>query len=207
MHALHGAVFSFPVRYTKNMISHIKGTVLHLEPGLVIVETSGIGYAVNVARDTASKLKVGSEVSFWTHHAVRETSQELFGFADRDELAFFEMLLDVPNIGPRSALAVLSLASPEILKKAISEENVTYLTKVSGIGKKTAERIVVTLKDKLGKDGISGGELGDDADVIEVLVSLGYSQTQARNAVKKIETEKTGASERVKEALKILGNR
>ncbi len=189
------------------MISHIKGVALHLEPGLVIVDVAGIGYSVNVARDTASKVKIGQEVSFWTHMAVRETSQELFGFADRDELAFFEMLLDVPGIGPRSALAVLSLAAPATLKKAIAEENVTYLTKVSGIGKKTAERIVVTLKDKLGRDGTIAGEIGGDADVLEVLVSLGYSQSEARKAVQKIDAEKIGASERVKEALKILGGR
>jgi Holliday junction DNA helicase RuvA len=189
------------------MISHIKGTALHLEPGLVIVDVSGVGYSVHVARDTASKMKIGGEASFWTYMAVRETSQELFGFADRDELAFFEMLLDVPGIGPRSALAVLSLAAPSTLKKAIAEENLSYLTKVSGIGKKTAERIVITLKDKLNKDGGIVGELGDDADVVEVLVSLGYGQSEARKAVQKIDVSKVGASQRVKEALKILGGR
>ncbi|GMU73820.1 MAG: Holliday junction ATP-dependent DNA helicase RuvA [Candidatus Campbellbacteria bacterium] len=188
------------------MISHIQGAALHTEPGLVVVEANGVGYAVHVARDTAAKVRIGDAVSLWTYLSVRENAMDLFGFSDRDELAFFEMLLSVPGIGPRSALAVLSLATPEVLKKAIAEENVTYLTKVSGIGKKTAERIVVTLKDRL--DGhVASGELGDDADVIEVLVSLGYSQAQARDAVKKIDTEKTGASERIKEALKILGSR
>lgn len=193
--------------YTEGMISHIKGTVLHTEPGVVIIDVGGVGYTVHVARDTASKIKIGATALFWTHMAVRETAMELFGFADRDELAFFEMLLGVPGIGPRSALAVLSLAKPEVLKKAVAEENITYLTKVSGIGKKTAERIIVTLKDKFTKDGGIAGELGDDADVVEVLVSLGYSQTQARDAVKKIDETKVGASERVKDALKILGGR
>ncbi|MCR4274659.1 MAG: Holliday junction branch migration protein RuvA [Candidatus Campbellbacteria bacterium] len=189
------------------MISHISGTALHTEPGLIVIDVAGIGYGVHVARDTASKIKIGDTISLWTHMAVRETSMDLFGFADRDELAFFEMLLAVPGIGPKSALAVLSLASAETLRRAIAEENITYLTKVSGIGKKTAERIVVTLKDRLGSRGEMGGELREDADVVEVLVSLGYSQTEARDAVKKIDVSKIGTNERIKEALKILGGR
>ena len=192
---------------TTHMISHISGKALHLEPGLVIIDVAGVGYTVHVIRDTTSKIKIGDTLSLWTYLAVRETSMDLFGFADRDEQAFFEMLLDVPGIGPKSALAVLSLASAETLRKAISEENITYLTKVSGIGKKTAERIVVTLKDKLGRSGEMGGDLREDADVIEVLVSLGYSQTEARDTVKKIDAAKVGTSERTKEALKILGSR
>ncbi len=185
------------------MIAHLSGTVLHLEPGLVIIGVGGVGYAVHTARDTATQMKLNAPVSLWTYHAVRENASELFGFADRDELALFELLLSVPSIGPRSALAVLSLATPDILKKAVAEENVTYLTKVSGIGKKTAERIVLTLKDKLGETG--GSALDGDADVMEVLVSLGYSQTEARKAVQKLDADVIGTSERTKEALKILG--
>lgn len=177
-----------------------------MEPGLVVVEANGVGYSVHVARDTAGKVRIGEQVSLWTYLSVRENAMDLFGFYDRDELAFFEMLLSVPGIGPRSALAVLSLATPEVLKRAIAEENVTYLTKVSGIGKKTAERIVVTLKDRLDGHDI-GASLGGDADVVEVLTSLGYSQHEARKAVQKIDESVTGTSERTKEALKILGGK
>jgi Holliday junction DNA helicase RuvA len=187
------------------MISHLSGTALHLEPGLVVIDAGGVGYAVSVARDTLAKVKIGDALSLWTYLAVRETSLDLFGFSNRDELDIFKMLLDVPGIGPRSALAVLSVATPDILTKAIAEENITYLTKVSGIGKKTAEKIVLTLKDRLDGHERGGTDLGGDADVVEVLVSLGYSQNQARDAVKKIDVATTGTSERVKEALKILG--
>lgn len=189
------------------MISQITGKISYIEPGLVVVDANGVGYAVNISKDAATSAKVGDTISFWTHLAVRETSMELFGFANREELSLFEMLNDVPGIGPRSALAILSMATTDTLKKAIAEENVTYLTKVSGIGKKTAEKIVVTLKDKLGKSGDTTGALSEDADVLEVLVSLGYSQSEARKAVQKIDENISGASERTKEALKILGAR
>lgn len=189
------------------MISQLTGTISHTEPGLIILQVGGVGYAINVAKDTGAGLHIDNTLTLWTHLAVRETSMELFGFGTRDELSLFEMLLVVPGIGPRSALAVLSLASADTLRKAISEENITYLTKVSGIGKKTAQRIVITLKDRLGSKGELSGELKEDADVIEVLVSLGYSQTEARDTVKKIDPTKNGTNERTKEALKILGSR
>jgi Holliday junction DNA helicase RuvA len=192
------------VVYTVYMISHITGVIIDYEPGFIVVETGGIGYGIRISREAGIGTSLGERVSLWTYMSVRENAQELFGFATLEEKAFFEMLLLVPSIGPRSALAVLSMAPVATLKKAIAEENITYLTKVSGIGKKTAEKIVVTLKDRLERD-TEGSDLGGDADVVEVLVSLGYSQQQARKTVQKIDVSITGTSERVKEALKILG--
>ncbi len=189
------------------MISQLTGAVTYTEPGMLVIQAGGVGYTVNIAKDTAVGCAIGDTLTLWTHLAVRETSMELFGFATRDELSLFETLLAVPGIGPRSALAVLSLATADTLRRAIQEENITYLTKVSGIGKKTAERIVVTLKDRLDRRGELSGELREDADVVEVLTSLGYSQTEARDTVKKIDPSKNGTSERTKEALKILGSR
>lgn len=193
------------------MIKHLSGTVLKKELGSVIVDVSGVGYCVHVSNATLSDIapETGSPVSLWTHLAVRETSMELFGFADREELSLFEMLIDVSGIGPRSALAILSLATVETLRTAIGAGDLAYLTKVSGIGKKTAEKIVLELRDKIGNVGATAPELKEDGDVIEVLMSLGYSRDDARDAVRKIPTttEAIGTSARVKEALRILGER
>lgn len=191
------------------MIRHLSGTVLKKELGSVIVDVSGVGYCVNVSSATLGDIapETGSPVSLWTHLAVRETSMELFGFTDRNELALFEMLIDVSGIGPRSALAILSLATVDTLRTAIGAGDITYLTKVSGIGKKTAEKIIVELRDKIGNVGATAPELKEDGDVIEVLMSLGYSREDARDVVRKVPAEAAGTSSRVKEALRLLGER
>ena len=188
------------------MISHLSGTVFEKEPGAVIVDVSGVGYRVHVSNATFAALPAesGAPVSLYTHMAVREDSQDLYGFADRDELSLFEMLLSVSGIGPKSALAVLSLAGTTTLRTAIAKNDVSYLTKVSGIGKKTAEKIILELKDKLGSFAGTGPELREDADVVEVLVSLGYSRDEAREVVKRLPEDASGTSSRVKEALKLL---
>ncbi len=185
------------------MIGYLKGSVIHREPGRVVLLAGNVGYLVAISNEAAKKTH--REIELWTYLAVRENAMELYGFADRDELALFELLLSVSGIGPKSALAILSLATPETLRKAIAQNDLSYLTKVSGIGKKTAEKILVELKDKIGSIAPGGEELSGDADVVEVLKSLGYSHHEARSAVQKIEGHITGTSERVKEALKILG--
>ncbi len=188
------------------MISHLRGTLFEKEIGAVIVDVGGVGYCVHVSNATFATLPVenGAEVSLYTHLAVREDSQDLYGFTDREEMSLFEMLLSVSGIGPKSALAILSLATTATLRTAIAQNDVSYLTKVSGIGKKTAEKIVVELKDKLGSYVGTGGELKGDADVVEVLMSLGYPRDEARNAVQKVTEDAVGTSARVKEALKVL---
>ncbi len=190
------------------MISHLKGTLFEKDFGVVIIDVGGVGYRVAVSSATFAALPMEHDapVSLYTYMAVRETSMELYGFADRDELSFFEMLIGVSGIGPKSALAILSLATATTLRTAISGNDVSYLTKVSGIGKKTAEKIILELKDKVGSHASSGPELKEDGDVIEVLVSLGYPRDDARDVLKKIPDSATGTSSRVKEALKILGN-
>lgn len=188
------------------MISHLAGTLFEKEIGAVIVDVGGVGYRVYVSNATFAALpaEAGSPVSLYTYMAVREDSQDLYGFFDRDEMSLFEMLLSVSGIGPKSALAILSLATTTTLRTAIVQNDVGYLTKVSGIGKKTAEKIIVELKDKLGSYVGVGPELREDADVVEVLVSLGYGRDEARGAVKKITGDAVGTSARVKEALKVL---
>jgi len=189
----------------KAMISHLSGTLIEKSPGTAIIDVSGVGYTIYLSSDTWSRLpKSGSEVSLWTHLAVRENSMDLYGFSNKEDLTMFELLIDVPGIGPKSALAVLSLASVETLTKSISSGDTTYLTRVSGIGKKSAEKIILELRDKLGSDE-DGTGLKEEADVVEALTSLGYTLRESRDILKNVPGDITGTSERVRAALKLLG--
>lgn len=188
------------------MIAHIKGNIISVSEKFIIIEVNSIGYKLFLSADTILKCEEEIEKSFWTYLAVRENSLDLYGFETKEENSFFESLLDVSGIGPKSALSILNVAPVETLKKAIATGDTSYLNKVSGIGKKTAEKIIIELRDKLqsykNEEGIKS--LRDEGDVIEALKSLGYSQTQARDAVKKIPIEIEKTNEKIKEALKIL---
>lgn len=194
------------------MIGSIKGKIVLKTEKFLILETAGVGYKINVSPDTLSKIKkISDETMLWTHTHVREDALDLYGFLDYPELEFFEMLISVSGIGPKGALAILGVTSIETLRKAISTGDTSYLTKISGIGKKTAEKIIIELRDKVGnkvseKGGIS---LQNELDTLEALKSLGYSQNEAREALKKV-TEKTpdiDTSTKIREALKILGGK
>jgi|SRR3989339_819021 len=188
------------------MIGSIKGKIILKTEKFLIVETGGVGYKINVSPDALSKTKKTSdEISLWTHTHVREDILDLYGFLERPELEFFEMLINVSGIGPRSALAILGIASIETLKKAIGTDDTSYLTKISGIGKKTAERIVIELRDKVGTD-LSGTSLQIELDALEALKSLGYSQNEAREALKKVSSD-TNTNTKIREALKVLGGK
>lgn len=195
------------------MIGSIKGKVIFKTEKFLIVETGGVGYKINVSPDSMSKISAfhtNSEqnntlVSFWIHTHVREDALDLYGFLERPELEFFEMLINVSGIGPRSALAILGIASIETLRKAIGTGDTSYLTKISGIGKKTAERIVIELRDKMGTN-LEGSSLREELDVLEALKSLGYSQNETREALKKVSPD-TNTNTKIREALKILGGK
>ena len=188
------------------MIGSIRGKIFLKTDKFILVETNGVGYKVNVSPDVLGQnKKVGEEITLYTHTHVREDVLDLYGFLNLEELNFFEMLLNVSGIGPRSALAILGVASIETLRKAIGTGDTSYLTKVSGIGRKTAEKIVIELRDKVGKDE-TGATLQGELDALEALRALGYSQNQAREALKKVGGNlETNA--KIKEALKILGGK
>jgi len=190
------------------MIGHLKGEVTAVRAGFAIVSAGGVGYKVFGTREVLLTLKQGAETALWTHLAVRETALDLYGFAMEEELRLFELLLLVSGIGPKSALAILDIASVETLRSAISGGNASYLTKVSGIGKKTAEKIVLELKDKVGA-GIEGGAaaLHHDEEALEAMKALGYSQSEARDALRKVPAEIERSNERLREALKIIGKK
>jgi len=188
------------------MISHINGILIKKTQSLVTIDVGGIGYAVRVSSETLSSLPTENEaVSLWTHLAVRENAMDLYGFVTPEELHFFELLIGIPGIGPKSGLAILSLASVDVLKKSITSGNTTYLTKVSGIGKKSAQKIVLELKDKLGAYENTGTDLEEEADVIEALASLGYSLKEAREALKHVPDDVVGTTNRVRAVLQLLG--
>jgi Holliday junction DNA helicase RuvA len=196
--------------YYSPMIARIEGTIIHKTDKFLVVDVGGVGYKLFATADTLNSRESGEPSVFWTYTAVRENSLDLYGFTTIEEMSFFELLLDVSGIGPKSALAILSVASIDTLKKAIATGDTSYLNKVSGIGRKTAEKIVIELRDKLaahkGEEGAIS-PLRGESDVVEALKSLGYSQNDARDVMKKIPHTIEGTNARIKEALKILGGK
>ena len=172
------------------MIGRIQGTLIESNPPQVLVDVHGIGYEVNVPMSTFYNLPgLGEKVTLLTHMVVREDAQLLYGFLTAPERDCFRQLLKVTGIGARTALALLSGMSVEMLVQAVAMQEVGILTKVPGIGKKTAERLILELKDKLGSAMISSGVTvasSSIADVIKALVSLGYSEREATQAAKKL---------------------
>ena len=190
------------------MIGQLTGNIKDRSDGEITLDVNGVGYLLRVTSDTFQKLAATeTPVTLLTHLAVRENALDLYGFLAKEELEFFKMLISISGIGPKTAIAILSIADVNTISSAIAEGNGAYLTKVSGIGRKIAEKIVLELRDKVGalEHDRTGGSLGEDADVLEALKSLGYGMREARDALKQIPKEAAGASERLKIALKILG--
>lgn len=189
------------------MISYLKGTILHIDVAYAELATKDVGYKVQLPGELLSTLTVGSEAELFVYTHVKEDAFDLYGFDTRTKRSLFESLISVSGIGPKSALGVLSVASVDEIESAIVRGDASILEKVSGIGKKTAERIVLELKNKYkGKTELgesSGGS--DDADVIDALVGLGYSADQARQAFRSIDSSIEGVDEKVKACLKELG--
>ena len=187
------------------MVAKIEGVVWDSSEKFLIVGVGGIGFKIFTTAETLEVSHKGAPISLFTHLAVREDALDLYGFLGDEELNFFEKLISISGIGPKTALNVLNVSSIPALKKAISTSDIAHLVKVSGIGKKIAEKIILELKDKIGKDEEGGVSLREEVDAIEALKSLGYSQKEARDALKQVENKTTNTSERIKEALKILG--
>lgn len=191
------------------MISYLEGKIISRgKNSFVILTGTGVGYEVKVAPGLLLQHNVGDSIKIFTYLQVREDSQDLYGVSSSEELDFFKTLVSVSGVGPKSALHILALGSLTEIKSAIVHGDLTYLTKVSGIGRKIAERIIVELKDKLEKTDAAGGNRDSSklGDVVEALVEMGYSLNQARDAVKAIKTE-GDASKVLKEALKVLNKK
>ena len=184
------------------MIGHLEGDIRAVRPTFCILSAGGVGYKVFCTKETLATLRQDGRASLWTHLAVRESILDLYGFTSEEELRFFDLLLMVSGIGPKSALAILDIAAVETLRSAIAGGNAGYLTKVSGIGKKTAEKIVLELRDKVGVGGEgTTASLKGDEEALEALKSLGYSGSEARDTLRKVPSEFSNANDRLREAL------
>jgi len=190
------------------MISYLKGKIKHKGGSFVILEINNIGYQVFVSSLLYADLNLNQEVEFYTYQQVREDALNLYGFKSVEELGMFELLLSISGIGPRSALGVMSIATVADIKESIGRGDPALLTKVSGIGRKTAERVVLELRGKIDKlnigDNILSGIMGS-SDEIDALMALGYSLPQAREALNNVDVKIKDSGERIRQALKKLG--
>lgn len=187
------------------MIAKLKGVIDEINLNGAIVDVSGIGYFVFLTNNTLSSISLGKEFSFYIHHVVRENAEELYGFYLEEEKKFFDLLLSIYGIGPKSALGILNSAPIDTIKEGVMTGDASHLTKVSGIGKKNAEKIIIELKDKIGTISSSGINIIGSGDAIEALTALGYSLSDAREAIQKVDRE-LPAEEMVKQALKRLSS-
>ncbi len=188
------------------MIAHIQGMIIGSTKQSVIVGTqSGLGYEVVLPTYKLLELNTGVPVSFFIYHKVSENSQELFGFSVMEEREFFMLLMTVSGIGPKSAMNIMSLGSVEDIRDAIARGDVGYLTSIQGMGKKTAERLVVELKSKidLGSRVSVRSKPADGVldDVVEGLISMGYTKDESRDMLQNVEGEGKSAAEILKEVL------
>jgi holliday junction DNA helicase RuvA len=187
------------------VIGSVRGRVTHVGLDFALVEVGGIGYRVVAGPQLLGRLRQGSEAAVYTHHLVREDQQALFGFASTEELAFFELLLTVSQVGPRLALAITSAHPVTKLQLAIVTDDVDVYTSVSGVGRKTAQRIILELKEKVHAAGIAaGGAAATDSDVVAALESLGYSSAEARRAAGAVAGTTGELDARIKAALQEL---
>lgn len=186
------------------MIGSLRGKVLLVSPPSVLLENAGIGYRVLVSSNTASGLRTGDEAFLYIHDLIREDAHDLYGFSALEDLGLFERIIAISGVGPKTALAILSIGSAEALKRAIMNGDLATLTSVSGVGKKIAQKIILELKGQIVD---IDGATGSDREVMDALVSLGYSSAQARDALKEVSPEVSDVSERVREALRVLSSR
>lgn len=188
------------------MIGRLAGTLLEKSPPTVLVDVGGVGYEVDVPMSTFYHLPaLGERVALLTHFVVREDAQVLFGFLSAEERATFRQLVKISGVGPRTALAILSGLSVADLAQAVTAQSSARLVKVPGIGKKTAERLLLELKGKLGPELAApvGASTDAQADIVQALVALGYSERDAGAALKALPPD-VGVADGIKLALKAL---
>ncbi len=188
------------------MITSLKGEIAHVGENFLEISLGNVAYKVFCSPQTLEAYSLGQEAEIFTHLHVREDLLDLYGFSNRSERDFFEVLIAISGIGPKTAMGVLAAAPLDLLKKAIASGDTSILTRVSGIGQKTAQRIILELRGKLEAEvGVGDESILEGGDVIEALVGLGYTRSQAQTALRKVPESMKGVENKVKEALKILG--
>ena len=173
------------------MISFLKGTIQSVRKDKVVVETAGgVGYEIYLSKILSQNYSVGEAVSFFTYLKVSDSAMDLYGFENKEQKEFFELLLSVSGVGPKSAMNILNLGSINDVKSAIARQDVKYLTAVQGMGQKTAERLVVELKNKIGKLENAGKVTGDSQVIIDLiygLESMGYGKEEIKQVIQGLE--------------------
>ncbi|MFM2414600.1 MAG: hypothetical protein RI911_293 [Candidatus Parcubacteria bacterium] len=188
------------------MIAHISGTVTSISLTHAVVDVHGVGYLVASPQSTLATLTVGKNASLKTYLVVREDALDLYGFSEERERDFFVLLQTVSGVGPKSALSIMDKGHFARTRTAMAQGDTTYLVKVLGIGNKTAQKLIIELRDKLGSETFDE-TAPTDADALEALTVLGYSLDEARAALHNIEASVTGTEARIKAALKQLNRR
>ena len=194
------------------MIYSVSGKLAIKEDGFVVVEVSGLGLRLYASKQTIGALPaagIGSEVKFFSHLNVKEDALDLYGFITQEELGFFELLISVSGVGPKSALAILDVGPLGELAAAIKEGRPDLLTRAAGVGRKIAERVILELRAKVqsASSGAVVEKMQTDSDLVEALTSLGYRRDEARAALGKVEANVTGTEDRLKAALRILSTK
>ena len=200
------------------MIAHIRGEIAEKFAGAVIVDVNGVGYEIALSALDFEAANLGDSAKFYTYHAVRENSEELYGFSSLAAKKIFELLISVQGIGPKAAMAILSLAPPEEVRNAIANADDKFVSGAAGVGKKSAERVIVDLKDKVGApsrygragDGeaandalgaATGASAGEKDEALEALISLGFPLKEATAALAGVD-KSLPVEDRIKAALK-----
>ena len=198
------------------MLTRLSGLLIEKIAPTAVIDVHGVGYEVDLPLNTFYQLPaLGENVVLWTHLSVREDAHQLFGFSDRNMLQTFRTLIKVSGVGPRLALAILSGMDTEALRVCLAQEDITTLTRIPGVGKKTAERLIIELRDKLGKPALkvlgqaSGNlslmpTLNASEEAEQALVALGYKPIEAQRAIKAVANKEPETAELVRAALKGL---
>ncbi len=192
------------------MIAHLAGTITEKFLTSVIIDVHGVGYELQISAPDAEKINLGDEVKFYTYHAIRENSEELFGFSSLTAKKMFQMLISVNGVGPKAAMAILSLGSTEEVRNAIANTDAAFIAKAAGVGKRSAERVIVDLRDKVGAPSHYGATetkftisaiIGPEDEALDALIALGFPLKEASAALANVDPG-LPTETRIREALK-----
>ncbi len=190
------------------MIAHIEGEVSEKFLNSIIVDVHGVGYEIGLSQIDAETTNVGERKKFYTYHAIRENSEDLYGFSSLMAKKIFEMLISVNGVGPKAAMAILSLAKPEEVRNAIANADTAFVSKAAGVGKKSAERVIVDLKDKVGlptkygaTEAVTIQNQPKNDEALDALMALGFPLKEATDALAKVDRD-LPVEERIRLALK-----
>lgn len=191
------------------MIARLHGQLIEKQPPVLVVDVNSVGYELEAPMSTFYKVTLGAPVTLFVHQVVREDANLLFGFASREERDMFRTLLKVNGVGPKMALAILSGMEADTFAACIRQGDVGTLTRIPGIGKKTAERLIIEMRDRVGDGPLGAGSIGSadvpatpERDAINALIALGYKAAEAERAVGRLTLENAAAEDLIRQALK-----